>query len=310
MTRRRWTVIVMSHRSGRAASLTCSHSFLIGAGVVAAFAATLALAAALGVLTRTFELARGRELDRLHRSLAGEVAQLGHRTHVLSDSLSGLSRQNDEMRLVAGLDPLSAEVKRGGIGGPSLPWLERDRLLADGGPLGRVAFGLQVDLDALTRQASILAASTRETAGTLSSRLQQLAAAPSIMPTHGFISSRFTADRFHPILHEELPHEGIDIGAPYGARVLAPSAGRVVEVDRDEWNGLMVVIDHGYGLTTRYLHLSQAATAVGARVKRGDLLGYVGSTGLATGPHLHYEVRVNGRPVNPMSYILPDDFTD
>ena len=310
MSKRRWTVIVMSHRSGRAAALTCSRSFLVAAGVVAGVAALFVLVTTLGVLLRTVELAHSRDLDRAHLALAGEVARLGQRAQLLSDSVAGLSRQDDELRLVAGLDPLSADVKRGGIGGPPLPWPERDRLLADGGTLGRVAFGLQADLDALTRQASILAASTREASGTLASRLQELAAAPSIMPTHGFISSRFTADRFHPILHEDLPHEGVDIGAPFGARILAPAAGRVIEVGRDAWNGLMVVLDHGYGVTTRYLHLSRAATVVGAQVKRGDLLGFVGSSGLATGPHLHYEVRINGHPVDPLRYILPADYSD
>ena len=310
MTRRRWTLIVTSHRSSRGVSLTCSHRVLVLAGVVAAAAAASALVTGFLVLTRTVELAHGRGLDREHRALAGEVARLGRHAQLLTDSLAALSRQNDEMRLVAGLDPLSPDVKRGGIGGPSLPWPERDRLLTDGGPLGRAAFRVRVDLDALTRQAAILAASTGEAERTLAAHLRQLAAAPTIMPTQGFISSRFTEDRLHPILHEELPHEGVDIGAPYGARVLAPAAGRVVEVGRDEWNGLMVVLDHGYGLTTRYLHLSRAATVVGTMVKRGDLLGFVGSTGLSTGPHLHYEVRIDGRAVNPLSYILPDGFSD
>jgi murein DD-endopeptidase MepM/ murein hydrolase activator NlpD len=72
----------------------------------------------------------------------------------------------------------------------------------------------------------------------------------------------------------------------------------------------MVEVDHGYGLETRYAHMSRWAVRVGQSVKRGDLLGYVGSTGLSTGPHLHYEVRVNGRAVDPLRYILPDAIAD
>jgi murein DD-endopeptidase MepM/ murein hydrolase activator NlpD len=84
----------------------------------------------------------------------------------------------------------------------------------------------------------------------------------------------------------------------------------VIKVGWENGYGILVVIDHGYGIETRYAHLSRYAVHVGQSVKRGDRLGWVGSTGLSTGPHLHYEVLVNGRAVDPLRYILPDAITD
>jgi len=310
MAQRRWTVLFVPHGSSGTRSLHASGTALTLVGALAAVAAASALAAAIGVVWHGVALSRSLRLERANRALAVEVARLGHRAGQLSDSLASLSRRDDEVRLVAGLAPLSLDVKRAGIGGPVGPWPNRDRLLTDGGTVGREAFGVHTDLDALLRQANIIATSARQAADSLTARIGELAAKPSIMPTAGFISSRFASIRYHPILHENLPHEGIDITAAPGTRILAPAAGRVVKVGWESGYGLMVVLDHGYGLETRYAHMSRTAAQVGADVKRGDLLGFVGSTGLSTGPHLHYEVRINGRPVDPLRYVLPDDFAD
>ena len=175
---------------------------------------------------------------------------------------------------------------------------------------GREAFGVHLDVDALIRRANILASSFDEAADSLKAHVQQMRFTPSIMPTTGFLTSRFSAIRYHPILHENRPHEGIDITAAYGTPIVAPAAGRVTKVGWENGYGLMVELDHGYGLQTKYAHMSRTAVQVGQMVKRGDRLGYVGSTGLSTGPHLHYEVLVNGRPVDPLRYVLPDAIAD
>jgi hypothetical protein len=281
----------------------------LGVGVVTVLAASV-LAAALGVVSYSVDLSRSHQLERTNRALTSEVERLGRRMGVLSDTLDLMSRRDDEVRLVAGLDPLSPDVQRAGIGGPIGPWPERDRLLTEGGTAGREAFGLHTDLDALLRRADIIATSFKEAAESLSAHVAEMAATPTIMPTAGFLTSKFASIRYHPILHKNLPHEGIDITAAYGTRIIAPAEGRVTQVGREAGYGLMVVIDHGHGLETRYAHMSGTAAQVGQVVKRGDLLGFVGSTGLSTGPHLHYEVRVNGRPVDPLRYVLPDDFSD
>jgi murein DD-endopeptidase MepM/ murein hydrolase activator NlpD len=116
--------------------------------------------------------------------------------------------------------------------------------------------------------------------------------------------------RSHPILHVARPHEGIDITAPAGTPIEAPGAGVVVKAGWEGGYGNTVELDHGYGIVTRYAHASRLAVRKGQRVERGDVIAYVGRTGLAVGPHLHYEVHVNGRPVNPLRYILPDVIAD
>ena len=99
-------------------------------------------------------------------------------------------------------------------------------------------------------------------------------------------------------------HGGVDISAPMHTPVIAPAAGTVTFAGTEAGLGNVVIVSHGYGLKTTYGHLSKARVKAGQTVKRGDILGEVGSTGLSTGPHLHYEVEVHGRPVDPTKYII------
>jgi murein DD-endopeptidase MepM/ murein hydrolase activator NlpD len=98
-------------------------------------------------------------------------------------------------------------------------------------------------------------------------------------------------------------HLGLDISALYGARVLAPADGFVIYAERKAAYGNLIVVDHGNGLTTRFGHLSRFLVKVGQKVKRNDVIGLVGTTGRTTAPHLHYEVRLNDRAVNPRTYL-------
>ncbi len=121
-------------------------------------------------------------------------------------------------------------------------------------------------------------------------------------PADGPISSPF-GQRMHPIFHEVRMHTGIDIGAGYGSPVRAAAAGTVVVAGYISGYGTAIVVDHGGGLATLYGHLSRLGVHVGSRVTGGQTIGAVGNTGNSTGPHLHFEVRVNGTPVDPMKYL-------
>ncbi len=127
---------------------------------------------------------------------------------------------------------------------------------------------------------------------------------PSIWPVEGKLESGFGGRR-NPFGGSSYEfHSGQDIDAAWGAPVIAGARGKVTFVGWQNGYGQLVVIDHGGGLTTRYGHLSSIVAEQGATVERGELVGKVGSTGRSTGPHLHYEVRINDEPVNPLQYLL------
>ena len=121
----------------------------------------------------------------------------------------------------------------------------------------------------------------------------------------GAIMSGFSNARRHPILHILRPHLGIDIAAVRGTRVAAPAAGRVTYVGRKFAYGLTVEIEHADGITTRYAHLRTALVRAGQPVVRGGAIATVGSSGLTSGPHLHYEVAINGQQVDPLRFRMP-----
>lgn len=134
------------------------------------------------------------------------------------------------------------------------------------------------------------------------SGLEDATFAPSMWPVIGRISGSF-GERLDPFTGEGGFHRGIDISTEYGAAVRATADGVVVVAGRRSGYGRLVVIDHGFGMNTWYGHLSRFNTHEGARVKRGDVIGFVGVSGRSTAPHVHYEVRINDMPVNPWRYL-------
>jgi murein DD-endopeptidase MepM/ murein hydrolase activator NlpD len=120
------------------------------------------------------------------------------------------------------------------------------------------------------------------------------------MPVHGRLTSGF-GERFHPILGYERFHAGMDLAAAAGTPIVAAADGKVVSAGWSGGYGQLVAIVHSGGIETKYGHMSRIAAYAGEQVRRGEVIGYVGSTGLSTGPHLHFEVMKNGRPVNPAS---------
>lgn len=137
----------------------------------------------------------------------------------------------------------------------------------------------------------------------LEGRRDQLAATPSIWPTNGFVTSGY-GFRTSPFTARRQFHAGIDIAADFGTKIIAPASGRVVFAGRRGAFGRIVEIDHGFGIRTVYGHTDDIYVRVGQRVERGTRIAAVGSTGRSTGPHLHYQVKANGRTVNPADYIF------
>ncbi len=130
---------------------------------------------------------------------------------------------------------------------------------------------------------------------------------PSRMPLEGAQLTSSFGMRTHPVLGGRRAHSGIDLAAPTGTPVYATADGIIGRADWYSSYGLYISINHGASMETRYAHLSRLAVAAGDSVKKGDLIGYVGSTGRSTGPHLHYEVRVDGLAVNPIPYMVESE---
>lgn len=306
---RRWTVMLVPHGSGASRAVELSQSVvkaLVGFGSVLAIVLLVLGGAAL---SRGISITRSRALERENQLLADEIQRMRERLVGLRDTMHVYSQREAELRLLAGLAPIDSGVQQAGIGGPAGTWSERDSL-ATTGALGQQAIAARQDMDELIRRANILSRSVGEAYDSLSSHQTRFAATPSIMPTKGWLTSAFSAERVHPILHLARPHEGIDVAAPLGAEIEAPAAGTVTDVRWEDGYGNFLTIDHGYGLVTRYAHCSKILVVRGQRVKRGQKIALVGATGLATGPHLHYEVWLNGKAIDPLHYVLPEAIVD
>jgi len=164
---------------------------------------------------------------------------------------------------------------------------------------------LSGDLGILTNQIKMRQFSFQELDEYLKNQKSLLASTPSIWPTRGWVTSGF-GYRKSPFTGLPEKHEGLDIAARLGSEVRSTADGKVILAGRENGYGNMVEIDHGYGVLTRYGHNSKNLVKVGDKVKRGQVISLIGSTGRSTGPHVHYEVMVNGIPVSPRNYILEE----
>jgi len=158
-------------------------------------------------------------------------------------------------------------------------------------------------IDWLSKEAAIQEQSLQELSLAAEHKSSRWAATPSIWPVKGWVTSGF-GPRVSPFTEKPAWHDGLDIGAAANAPVQAPAQGRVTTIGFDPKLGNLVKIDHGFGIETLYGHLAKALVKEGQRVKRGEVVGLVGSSGLATGPHLHYMVKLHGQALDPVKYIL------
>jgi murein DD-endopeptidase MepM/ murein hydrolase activator NlpD len=301
MAKRRWTVVLVPHGSEPSRIVEVSYSALRAAAVAVSGIVMLGLLVGYATFSHTADLSRTARLQQENAALAREISELHGRLVTLADTISSISARDARIRVLANLEPIDPQVQAAGIGGPAT---NLDSSSVTG--LARRTAEVRVDLSALIRRANLLASSFKEAADSLSMHRARLAATPSIMPTQGWLTSAFSSMRSHPILHLARPHEGIDVTAPMGSPIEAPATGIVREAGWKTGYGNVITIDHGYGIVTKFAHASKLLVKTGQRVSRGQRIALVGNSGLATGPHLHYEVHVKGRPVNPLKYVLPE----
>ncbi len=245
--------------------------------------------------------------------LEGRLHFLQNKLHTADSTLVRIQNFEQKLRVLVQLDTKGAA---GGIG-PITE--EEERILRGEGYTGEgtlvasleksspeYAFktrSLEKDLDSLGRKATLQEQSLQELYELLKDQKTMLSSTPSIWPTRGWVTSGF-GYRISPFTGLRQLHAGIDVAAQTGTQVLAPADGIVTRVGTEEGYGKVISVNHGYGIVTRYGHNSKIRAKVGQRIKRGNVISEVGSTGRSTAPHLHYEIRVNGIPVNPMRYIF------
>ena len=315
MPRRRWTILIVPSQNAP------SRSFELGerglrALVGAAVAVVLLVATTVVVLFTPMGTPSAWLVARENARLKVDLAAIDKRLQVVLDTIASIEQQDKRMRMLAGIEPDSSSEEASeevALGSPMdvartpLSGIEyKAQRFASRPFLGRLGFGnSRPDLDRLILRATELSASFRAVGDTLQRNAERMANTPSIMPTSGWLTSQFSRSRFHPILHSSRAHEGIDVVAPMGAPIVAPAAGRVISAGRVSGYGLSVEIDHGNGIITRYAHASRLAVRVGEHVTRGQVIAAVGNSGLTTGPHLHYEIHVNGKAVDPLTFVMP-----
>ncbi|MBW1781660.1 MAG: M23 family metallopeptidase [Deltaproteobacteria bacterium] len=235
------------------------------------------------VLQKEQILHMARRIDQFTLEMS-ELKKLDHKLKVM---VNLETREGDErFRGVGGSDPVLLDPKK------TMAKVDRDLVRA----MHKSLDNLNVDMDSSKEDKTGLQKF-------LESQKILLASTPSIWPTKGWLSSRF-GYRSSPFTGRKEFHKGIDISTRMGAPIVASADGVVSFTGWDRGYGRVVVIKHGYGLKTKYAHLKKALVKRGQHVKRGETIALVGKSGRTTGSHLHYEVHLNGVPVNPIRYVL------
>lgn len=302
----KWTFLVMRGEEDPVRQYSVSLRtirVLVGASV----AALIAVVVSAGVLlTGTTVRVQALHLEARNEVLEQQLSDFQGRVRELEGTLDEVASNDAHFRNLAGLEIIDPEVLEAGVGGPGLGMPESSPLWPTDSITTKSIFATSYDLSALERRARLLSESLDEATDSVLAHRGLLESTPSILPANGWLSSRFSQSRMHPIHNRPLPHEGIDISAPTGTPIMAAAKGRVIRSGWVVGYGLTVEIDHGFGFSTLYGHASKLIAQVGDEVTRGEVIAQVGSTGIATAPNLHYEVKVDGVAQDPQQFILPD----
>jgi len=247
------------------------------------------------------------EARRENGKLKARVASIEKFVRQESDVMAALIAYEDNARMKFGLDAISGDVRKAGVGG--LPSNDDILFASIFDPLLIKAESLRLQALSLNYQAELQESTFAEVSKCATKTQSVWDKRPSTWPISGGRITSTYGYRNHPVLGRVLMHEGLDIANAVWTPIYAPANGRVQEASFGPYFGNVVKIEHDGEYTTVYGHMQKSAVMTGQFVKRGDLIGYVGTTGRSTGPHLHYEVRKNGIPVDPMGFIVASDQT-
>jgi murein DD-endopeptidase MepM/ murein hydrolase activator NlpD len=256
------------------------------------------------IFLQFFDPPQTKRLKRQNEQLLSQYNLMNKDFEKISKVLEDIQNRDDNIyRVIFEAEPIPSTVRMAGFGGSNryskLEEMDNSELIIN----------TTRKLDILSKQVFVQAKSYDEVAKMALNKEKMIASMPSIMPVSNNDLKRTASGwgmRIHPIYKILRFHYGMDFTASIGTDVFATGIGVVKSASRETGYGNTVVIDHGYGYETYYAHLSRINVQVGQKVNRGDIIGYVGSTGTSTAPHLHYEVSKNGQKVNPQNYYFQD----
>jgi murein DD-endopeptidase MepM/ murein hydrolase activator NlpD len=238
-----------------------------------------------------------------NKLLKGEIRNLSSEIKLAQQKLEGLSERDNELRLMVDLPKLDEDTREVSIGGGAL----EPEFSFLGKEAGEVLSSSKSLIGKLGREIKLQQANYQEILSRYDFNKRFFAHMPAIKPAEGYYSINGFGLRIHPVLRVYRMHEGIDIITDVGTDVYATGDGVVRYAGRTQGGyGAVVEISHGYGYSSLYAHLSKILVERGQSVKRGELIAKTGRSGLVSGPHLHYEVRLNGRKLNPVDYFFDD----
>lgn len=288
-----YTLIVVPHAKARfrkfQVSVRLTRWVMAAAGVL-----TLCL---LGILTHysliSVEVADVRRLKAENLALATKAKAYEENAGQLQAKVLQLQGMVGKLGMMAGLEQSLPDPTVGGVGG-----LSRMETTAPSVDIASSIASLDEQVGELTTKSEKLEAFFRD-------QKQLLASTPSIWPVRGYLSAGF-GNRNDPFTGQRDFHSGLDISTPRGTNIVAPADGVIVFIGQKGGYGNVLVMDHGYGIVTRYGHIDSYNVKPGQRVRRGDVIAFVGNTGRSTAPHLHYEVWVNDQARNPIHFIIDE----
>jgi murein DD-endopeptidase MepM/ murein hydrolase activator NlpD len=326
-----YTILVVPDRDAKVKKIRVEHRVLVRAVVCAGFVLVGFVAAMAHYFQVVGKVAENQLLRAENLELQNRWREAEQKFSHINDELDRVKRLNSNLRHITQLnDPErklsiaapeattgqarefvgggATEPAQAGMGAVGVKSGGEGRMIADGDSRPRPSEGdgdLLKQLDDLGKKVKVQEQEARALKSYFEDQQALLASAPSIWPVRGWVTSDFSV-RLDPYTGERVMHEGLDIATAMGTPVRAPADGTVVFGGVEGGYGHVLVIDHGYGLKSRFGHLLRIDVKVGQKVHRGDFVAAVGNTGRSTGPHLHYEVRVNGVADNPRKFILEE----
>ncbi len=258
----------------------------------------------VSVLFSYFDSPKEKQLRRELDQMTIQYEFLNQRLNEMTGIMDEMQKRDDNIyRVIFEAEPIPSSIRKAGFGGVNrykdLEGLSNSDLVIE----------TTKKMDMLAKQMVIQSKSFDEVVALVKDKEQMLAAIPAIQPVSNEDLNRMASGfgyRIDPVYKTPKFHAGMDFSAPTGTPIYATGDGRVMRSGVETGYGKSVRIDHGYGYMTLYAHMSNITARPGQKVKRGDIIGYVGNTGKSVGPHLHYEVHKDGVPINPVNFYYND----